>query len=225
MNKALSTVTVALGVLVAGTAVANAQQSANQNPVSGFYVGGVLGYDNYSLNSSATLPTYGVSGAINGLGADGVAGGAIVGYNIPLGPQFIAGIEGSFRYSDADVSTTVTGLGSAGAKARESWGLGARVGFVPVDNVMLYASGGWTQGRFKTEVANAAGTTIYSGKDSQDAWRIGGGVEAALGSQWTARMDYTYANYSNYDIALSNTDSVFIKPTSHQVSLAISRYF
>ena len=229
MNQTIRAACLAIGLLPVGIAVANAQPAGNDNPFAGFYLGGVIGYDDNHLDNDATLPSFGLaSGRVGGMGGNGIAGGAIVGYNVALSPQWVAGLEGSFRYSDASGSTSTsgaTGLSAIDTKARESWGLGGRLGFLPTRNLMVYASGGWTQGRFKTSVDNAAGINIFNDSSTQDAWRVGGGVEAALGGNWTARVDYTYANYSNYDVVLNSTNNIAVKPTSHQISLAVSRYF
>ncbi len=229
MHQTLRTACVAVCLFPLGIAAANAQSAGDANPFTGFYAGGVIGYDNNHLDNDATLPAFGVpNGRVSGMGGDGIAGGAILGYNFALAPRIVAGLEGQFRYSDAGGSTTTpgaTGLSDVSTKARDSWGLGARIGFLPTRNTMLYASGGWSNTRFRTSVDDVTGANIYRDSSRDDAWRVGGGVETALGGNWTARLDYTYANYSGYDVPINNTNGIEVKPTSHQVSLAVSRYF
>lgn len=228
MKQTIRAAILAVGLLPAGMAAAHAQ-TGDGTPFTGFYLGGLVGYDDYHLNNDATLPGFGMaSGRIDHMGGDGIAGGAIVGYNIALAPRVIAGVEGQFRYSDAGGSTTTpgtTGLSDLQTKARESWGLGGRLGFLPMPNMMLYASGGWTNSRFRTSIDDASGANIFRDSLTRDAWRVGGGVETALGGNWTAHVDYTYSNYSGYDVPVNATNDVLVKPTSHQVSLAVSRYF
>lgn len=229
MNRMLCTACLALGLAPLGIAAANAQPAADANPFAGFYGGAVIGYDNNQLNNEATLPDFGMpSGRIAHMGGDGVMGGANIGYNFVLAPQLIAGIEGQFRYSDAEGRTSTpgaTGLSDVNTKARESWGLGGRLGFLPVPNTMVYAAGGWTNSRFRTSVDDASGANIFRDSLHDDAWRVGGGVETALGGQWTARVDYTYSNYSGYEVPLNATNGVHVEPASHQVQVGVSRYF
>ncbi len=229
MKQTLRTACLAVGLMPVGIAAASAAPDGDDNPFAGFYVGGVIGYDDYHLDNDTVLPDYGLAGGrLAHMGGNGVAGGAIVGYNVAIAPQIIAGIEGQFRYSDAGGGTSIpgaAGLGAVDTKVRESGGVGGRLGFLPMRNVMLYASGGWSQGRFRTIVDDASGANLFRDSTTRNAWRVGGGVETALGGNWTARIDYTYSNYSNYDVPVSTGNDILVKPTSHQVSLAISRYF
>ncbi len=229
MHQALRTACAVIGLFPLGIAAANAQPTAEANPFAGFYGGAVIGYDNYRLNNEATLPDFGTpSGKIGHMGGDGVSGGANIGYNFVLAPQLIAGIEGQFRYSDAEGRTSTAGaagLSDVNSKTRESWGLGARLGFLPMPNTMLYAAGGWTNTRFRTSVDDAAGASLYRGSVRDDAWRVGGGVETALGGKWTARVDYTYSNYSGYEVPVAAANHISVEPASHQVQVGVSRYF
>jgi outer membrane immunogenic protein len=234
MNNVLRTACIATGVLAATAGVAMAQPDNGQNPFAGFYVGGMVGYDSFHLDNRSDLPGYDGEngGRLTGLGSDGIAGGVVLGYNMPLGRNFILGIEGTGRYSDASGSTSVsddTSDSTIRHASRGSWGINGRAGVLVSPNTMIYASGGWGQTRFNTRFINtpagADPVEIFNDGITRDAWRVGGGVEVAMGHGWTGRLDYTYSNYNNFDVVLDPTDSFTVKPVSHQVSVGVSYYF
>jgi outer membrane immunogenic protein len=234
MNTILRTTCVAACVLAATAGTAAAQSSGDRNPFAGFYAGAQVGYDSYQLNNRSDLPDFDEEngGRITGLGSDGIAAGLVAGYNFPLGDRFILGIEGSGRWSDASGNTSVSDdLSDTTIEQgnRWSWGIGGRAGFLVTPNAMLYASGGWGQTRFNTRFINTpvggSPTTVFDDGLTRDAWRVGGGVEAALGSGWAARLDYTYSNYNTYSVIIDPANSFVVEPESHQVSVGVSYYF
>jgi outer membrane immunogenic protein len=234
MNRFLRTAGLAGVVLAASSGAALAQSSADRNPFTGFYLGGMVGYDSFHNDNRADLPSFDGEngGRLTGLGSDGIAGGIVAGYNIPLGDRFIIGIEGSGRYSDASGHTSVSDTTSDSRieqGQRWSWGVTGRAGVLVSPRTLLYASGGWGQTRFNTRFINtpagADPTEVFNDGVTRDAWRVGGGIEAALGGGWTGRLDYTYSNYGNYDVVLNPTNGFTVKPVSHQVSVGVSYYF
>jgi outer membrane immunogenic protein len=233
MTKILRTACIATG-LVAATATGAFAQSADRNAFDGFYVGGMVGYDFLSNQNSSNLPDFDQEngGRIAGLGSDGIAGGVVAGFNIPMGDAFILGIEGTGRYSDASGDTSLSdnvSESSIRTGTRSSWSIMGRVGFLVSPTTMIYGSGGWGQTRFNTRFINTPvggnPTEIFDDGITRDSWRIGGGIEAALGGGWTARLDYTYANYSDYEVTVNPLNSFVIKPTAHQASVGVSYYF
>ncbi len=234
MNYVLRTACIATGMLAATAGAAFAQSSGDRNPFEGFYVGGMVGYDSFHNDNASDLPGFDGQngGRLTGLGSDGIAGGVVLGFNVPLGNSFIVGIEGSGRYSDASGKTSIsdnTSNSSIEQGSRESWGVVGRAGVLLSRNTMVYASGGWGQTRFNTRFINTptggSPTTVFDDGITRNAWRVGGGIEAALGGGWTGRLDYTYANYSDYDVVLNSTNSFTVKPVAHQLSLGVSYYF
>lgn len=234
MNNVLRTTIVAAGALAASATAAVAQPSGDRNPFDGFYVGGMVGYDSLHLNNQSDIPDFDSEngGRITGLGSDGIAAGAALGINVPLGDLFVVGVEGTGRWSDASGNTSVsdnTSDSSIEQGDRWSWGVMGRVGVPISQNTMLYGSGGWGQTRFNTRFINTPSggspTTVFDDGITRDAWRVGGGVEAALGGGWTARLDYTYSNYGNYHVVINPTNRLAVSPVAHQVSVGASHYF
>ena len=234
MKSFLHTTCIATAIVVATAGAAAAQSSADRNPFTGLYAGGQVGYDSFHLNNRSDMPdSDGENGGrITGLGSDGIAAGALLGYNFPLSDVFIVGVEGTGRWSDASGNTSVSDNTSDSRIEqgnRWSWGVMGRLGLLVSNDTMLYASGGSGQTRFNTRFINtpAGGspTTVFDDGITRDAWRVGGGIESALGGGWTARLDYTYSNYSDYDVAINPTNSFVVEPAAHQVSVGVSYYF
>ncbi len=234
MKNLLRTTCIAAGVLAATAGTAAAQSAAERNPFAGFYVGGQVGYDSYQLNNRSDLPDFDEEngGRITGLGSDGIAAGVLLGYNVPLSDSFIIGIEGTGRWSDASGNTSVSDDISDSTIEqgnRWSWGVMGRLGLVVSPSTMIYASGGWGQTRFNTRFINtpAGGqpTTVFDDGLTRDAWRVGGGVEMALGGGWAGRLDYTYSNYNDYSVEINPANSFAVEPAAHQVSIGASYYF
>jgi opacity protein-like surface antigen len=235
MTRILRASCIATGLVVVSSGAAFAQMGTD-NPFDGFYVGGMVGYDSMGIDNEPDLPDYiddsEQGDRIAGLGGDGIAGGAVVGFNVPLGDRMILGAEGSFRYSDASGETSLSdddGSSAVDFNSRESWAIMGRVGFLVSDTTMLYGAGGWGQTNFDTRFTNTPdggnSSVLFDDGVTRDAWRVGGGVETALGSGWTARADYTYSNFNGYDIAVAPGNTFHVDPESHQFSLGVNYYF
>ncbi|MBL7598920.1 porin family protein, partial [Escherichia coli] len=82
----------------------------------------------------------------------------------------------------------------AGDRARISTGrdlyVGARVGFTVGGNALIYAKGGYTNGRITGETGNVRVS------DNLDGFRLGAGVEHAFGQRLYGKVEYRYSNYS-----------------------------
>jgi outer membrane immunogenic protein len=85
-----------------------------------------------------------------------------------------------------------------------SWGVGARVGYLVNQRILLYALGGYGQ----QEITATNPHTIDSGNDNQDdrfetgGWQgsgfVGGGIEALLRENLSLKAEYRYAHYSGF---------------------------
>ncbi len=234
MNNVMRTTCVAAGLLAATAGTAAAQSYGDRNPFTGLYIGGQVGYDSVQLNNRSDLPDFSSEngGRLTGLGSDGIAAGALLGYNFPLSDRFILGVEGTGRWSDASGNTSVTDNTSDSRIEqgnRWSWGVMGRLGILVSDSTMLYAGGGWGQTRFNTRFINTPSggspTTVFDDGITRNAWRVGGGVEVALGGGWAGRLDYTYVNYRGYEVEINPANSFVVEPAAHQVSVGASYYF
>jgi outer membrane immunogenic protein len=86
----------------------------------------------------------------------------------------------------------------------DSWGIGARAGFLAMDNALIYVMGGYTQAKIKSE-SDLSGDNnanfAYRVSDSawEDGWFAGGGIEALLTDNISLKAEYRYADYGSVE--------------------------
>ena len=75
----------------------------------------------------------------------------------------------------------------------------ARIGVTPVDRWLVYATGGAALADVEASIANADGTIAFPGESHVRAgWTAGGGVEAAIIGNWSAKVEYLYVGLQNH---------------------------
>jgi len=192
----------------------------------GFYVGANVGYgfsnDSAQLTGTDSLALPALAGVGAGpvslnLHPGGVVGGGQVGFNSQMG-NFVWGIEADAQASGVKGSALTTGVLAATTRASEDldWfgTFRGRIGFTPVNHILVYGTGGVAFGQVKTSVeytitSLAVPPTTIDLQGPQDekrfGWVAGGGVEYAFNSSWSARFDYLYADLGKTSLFLSNT--------------------
>jgi outer membrane immunogenic protein len=134
---------------------------------TGFYVGGHAGW-----------------GWSSALGADpsGYLLGLQAGYNFQLASNILAGIETDIAFSGIDGSNAgnTISLDYLGT-------VRGRVG-TTLDRFYLYGTAGLAYGRGELENSGLANRQTHLG------WTVGAGVEAMIAPNWTARLEYLYAD-------------------------------
>jgi outer membrane immunogenic protein len=180
---------------------------------TGFYVGGNIGY---SVGHDRFGQTFTAPGTVaapfidSAIAPRGAVGGVQLGYNWQGGRNWVVGFEADFQAANQiDKACGAQGCAQGGGTETtisaehkvESFGtVRARLG-AAVDNVLFYATGGAAYGR----VLETAGVTInipaFAGVSVTNAtaenrfgWAAGGGIEAALWGNWTAKAEYLYLN-------------------------------
>lgn len=230
-RKAVAKMLAALGGLVAfGPTVFAADMSApvyKAPPPSalyswtGFYVGGNVGYgwSNQAIALSGTGPieiaqfTAGFLPTSVASDPNGFLGGVQAGYNYQSG-RFVFGAETDIDYADIHRSVTVslapippvTYVTTGGQKLDWFGTLRARLGFLPSDRLLIYATGGLAYGHGNASTnsvvllgGNACGFFAGCGAGASSGWlagwTAGGGLEWAFANQWSVKGEYLY-----YDI-------------------------
>jgi outer membrane immunogenic protein len=167
----------------AGPAFAQTAPAQGGGPFEGAYVGVQGGWQ----QDRQTLDTAGVrSGRVK---AEGFAYGGQIGYDTYVGPNFVVGGELSV--------TGKTGRDDFGGfDLRQGRTLNAtgRLGYTIAPNSLLYARGGYSNARFTVENA----TTRVS--DNRGGYTVGGGLEQALGTNVSARVEYAYSHFGRDDL-------------------------
>ena len=174
---------------------------------SGVYIGINGGYAFGSTDWSS--PGAGIVGTGTFNTNGGLVGGT-AGFNFQSG-QIVYGIEGDWDWADISGSSSNTtstidpaGIcGTAGALAcryqtSSNWlsTIRGRVGYA-FDRVMIYATGGGAAGDVKATFSNPNTGFTGSTNSTEWGWTAGGGIEAALTENITAKVEYLFVDLQN----------------------------
>lgn len=170
----------AAAALAASIATPAFAQDGEKTPFTGPFVGAILGYDNVRNAIPAGASA----------NRDGLLYGAVLGYDANLRGAVI-GVEGEFTDSNAKFVSRTTSL-----RTDRDLYVGARLGGEIVNNVLLYAKGGYTNARFETNPINGA-TFAKTGKNL-DGYRLGAGVESTYRGL-TGRVEYRFSDYGKFN--------------------------
>ena len=211
---------------------------------TGPYIGTNLGYSwghgSTDGASSGTAVTSGnppvttpVAGLLTGRAdVNGFIGGGQLGYNWQRG-TWLFGLEGDIQFSnerrsgDVVCSLGVTVCPTFTRDYKLDWFGTARgrVGFLPAERILLYATGGLAYGQFSgSSLMGLAGTNALDfGQWSslKAGWTVGGGVEAALGGNWSIKFEYLYMDLGN----VGGTTATNIISVSGRTTTALTYVF
>ena len=132
-------------------------------------------------------------------------GGGQIGYNWQtgsvLGP-IVFGVEADIQGAGlSDDRTNFSILGTNTAYRQKLDWFGTARGRVGIANgpVLSYVTAGYAVGNVKTDATQSvlAFTSRFSTDRTQSGWVVGSGVEAALGGNWTGKIEYLYLNLGN----------------------------
>jgi outer membrane immunogenic protein len=156
---------------------------------TGFYIGAMGGYG-WSDQVRASIGGITASASSNDL--KGGFGGGTIGYNWQTG-QAVFGIEADAAWSDIKYSETALGV----TLADKMQGIGSvtgRVGFA-ANAALFYVKGGyaWADNQIS---ATGFGAT-FSESRLHSGWTIGGGLEYLFTPNWSGKIEYMYADFSN----------------------------
>jgi outer membrane immunogenic protein len=197
---------------------------------TGFYVGANIGGGwgtpniGFTANDPATATLFSAGGLPPGgsLTTSGVLGGPQIGYNWQVNRNWLVGIESDFQWSGINGSVSGTnapfGLGPMTSMEDErlKWfgTARARLGYLPADRLLTYATGGFAYGRIDHSgsyvnngatfpftggpitVTCIAGAPCYAGSSASTAtgWTLGAGFEYALSNNLTVKAEYLYVS-------------------------------
>ncbi len=187
---------------VAAIAVPAAAQ--DNSPFTGPRIEGTVGYDISKAGSD-------VDNDLNDeddQSIDGLIYGVAAGYDFAVGDRVTLGLEAELTDSSASTEVNDGDLEDLGFGANLETGrdiyLGARVGYVANNNLLLYAKGGYTNARY--DLLADDGTTEIETDLDLDGWRAGAGVEYALSNNLFVRTEYRYSNYSEGEFDFEDND-------------------
>ena len=180
----------------AAAAVATPALAQDTNTTfTGPRVEATVGYDHVGAGSSVSN-----NNGQDDQKIDGLLYGGGVGYDLAVG-GLVIGAEGEATASTARSSTTPytnTTFGFGRVRQLRDLYVGGRVGGLISPTTMLYAKGGYTNSQLRV----LAGSTTQSTNTrfNLDGYRIGAGVEHAVGEHSYAKLEYRYSNYGRANV-------------------------
>ena len=132
-------------------------------------------------------------------------GGGQIGYNWQtgsvLGP-IVFGVEADIQGGGlSDDRTNFSDIGITTTYGQKLDWFGTARGRIGIANgpVLSYVTAGYAFGNVKTNATQTIGgvTTTFATDRTQGGWVVGSGVEAALGGNWTGKIEYLYLNLGN----------------------------
>ncbi|MEQ1525031.1 MAG: outer membrane beta-barrel protein, partial [Aestuariivirga sp.] len=110
--------------------------------------------------------------------------------------NFLIGAVGNFDFGAGTDLGSLPTMGSPIAEweAGNSWGIGARAGFLASPRTLIYGVGGFTQLEVSTDLFAGTGAAT-----SDDEWTsgyfVGAGVETLLTDKLSVKLEYRFSRY------------------------------
>jgi outer membrane immunogenic protein len=194
----------ALAADIAARPVYKAPPPAPAYSWSGCYIG--AGGGGGMWTSEETPYTAGVvAGPDVSNGGRGWFGTVQAGCDYQFSPTWVIGAFGDYDFGSlkGDSNATFGTFGYTGEeKQRWSWAAGARLGWLPFDQLLTYVSAGYTQAHYRRtdySLFGAATPTFFTDAHTYDGWFVGTGYEYRLG--WlpglTWKTEYRFADYGS----------------------------
>ena len=214
---------------------------------TGFYLGGNVGYSVARDPSTLAAPIFPGSGVESfQIVPAGIIGGVQAGANWQVS-NWVLGLETDFQGTGQrdsvclfDCVTTIVGgvpLTSAHNISESLSWLGTTRGRVGVAaaRTLYYATGGVAYGRIGTNITEAdtlvgPGTATANTATTRTGWVAGGGLEAALTGNWTAKIEYLYVDLGSQTITFAhsippNTDTFTTRFTDNIIRGGVNYRF
>ena len=189
-----------------GRAATDGTQTGTQSVSEFVAFSGVLRAGFPVVTPLATTP---VTGRAN---VNGFIGGGQAGYNWQRGTWLFGletDIQGSGERGSSDVCLVAgcaigTGLFTANYKLDWFGTARGRVGFLPTDRVLLYATGGLAYGG----VSATAPLIPLSWGSTRAGWTVGAGAEVAIDRHWSVKLEYLYMDLGDVGSGSTTTTNV-----------------
>lgn len=160
---------------------------------SGLYLGLNAGYAGTTLTE--TLAGGGGSARAS---IPGAVGGFQLGANYQIGAA-VLGFETDFDATSATKSINVGGIAANTAQIPWLATLRARAGLA-LDRWLIYVTAGGAATELVSTV-NVSGVGSAHSNFTHGAWTAGGGIEAAITNDLSARVEYLYLDTGNFNVA------------------------
>ncbi|MDP3544699.1 MAG: outer membrane beta-barrel protein, partial [Phreatobacter sp.] len=178
---------------------------------TGIYAGLHAGYG--FANTSVSVP--GLFG-FSGIGANGWLVGGKVGADYQFAQRWVIGALAEGNLQGIDTTISAGGLTVARLSGDRRWAIRARLGFLLTPETLIYATGGWSQGRTTFSLLGLGSASLTT-----NGWQIGGGIETRLAGNVFLHAEYVHT-FSN---SIGQFAPLVVKPTSGTARLGLSYRF
>lgn len=181
------------------------------------------GYDHFSAKlkyEDSAFPSDNVTAKES---SNGVIYGVGVGYDMPVGENWILGVEGTFDLASNKRCGEVVGGDALCFKAQRNFSLGARIGTALGKSTLFYVGGSYINGKARLSYDDGFGTLV-SESDSRGGWRASAGLEVALTPMAYAKGEYRYSHYTRYKVS-AGTESASLGFDRHQAIAGVGVRF
>ncbi|WP_310497800.1 outer membrane beta-barrel protein [Sandarakinorhabdus sp.] len=183
-------------------------QDAGSN-FNGPYIGAQAGWQQDRQTLTVTTPS---SSATNS--GSGLSYGGQVGYDIRLGGSAVLGGEVSLTGRSGRTDFDTFDL-----KQGRTFNATARLGFMPDDQSLIYARGGYANARYTIENA----TTRVS--ENRNGFTVGAGYERYLAQNVSARLEYNYSDFGADDLSAAIGAGSRLDYSRHAVTAGVNLRF
>jgi outer membrane immunogenic protein len=135
-------------------------------------------------------------------------GGALLGYDMPIGNKLTVGVLGSYAISTAKTCTFSGNTGTFGGcvkSGREIEG-GARVGYKIAPRTLIYGKLAYVNGQIRSKFGD--GIDYVGGHANRDGGRAGAGAEFAVSNHAYVKVEYDYTRFKSFhadDLGVADT--------------------
>lgn len=161
--------------------------------------------------------------------------GLFGGYNWQNSPNTVFGVEAEYNASNADAVSAGVPPPSFGfmrnrieSEISATAALRGRIGYASGSS-LFYGTAGLALAQVAVDGYSNGGGNPFSYSDTLVGWTVGLGVERALASGWTARVDYRYSDYGNEAIPFTSgggTPHMFnLNLQTHELRVGLARRF
>jgi outer membrane immunogenic protein len=178
---------------------------------TGFYVGGLFGAG--GLVHQIDIPADPAIFSFNGLGAEGIVGGGMVGYNHQIGSNLVLGVQFDGLLSGIESELSLGPI-DASIELDYSLAVSGRIGYLINPDALAYIIGGYTWGEFTASVAG-----LGSVSENVEGFHVGGGLEAKVTEDITARVEYRYTQFTEEEFF---GGFVGIEPSMHVGTIGVA---
>jgi outer membrane immunogenic protein len=154
------------------------------------------GWDNVSLNETLSD---GVTSVSDKAGKDGQTFGGEIGYDAQVAPMITLGAYAEGSLPNTRECSEIFGDDEGCIKAPRNFAVGGRVGAIVGGVGLLYAKGGYSNGRLEvtyrdyTDILNS-----FSVHTDRGGWHVGAGAEVPILSHGYFKVEYVYTKYASY---------------------------